>query len=283
MKRVFLALLLILIVLIVAYFVLYAPKRNKHELVLYGNVDVRQVDLGFQVLGRVIKMHVEEGDQVKAGMLLGVLDKRPYLDQVREAQANAESVRVNFKNAETLLKRRKDLVGNGGVSQEDLENATASYESLAANLKQAEASLAIAVTNLEYTEVFAPTEGVVLTRVREPGTVVNVGDPIYTVSVTSPVWIRAFVAEPDLGRIHFGMEGEVSTDSPGSKVYTGRIGFISPVAEFTPKTVETTQLRTDLVYRLRVYVDHPDSGLLQGMPVTVRLRLDQDATPENRP
>ncbi len=127
--------------------------------------------------------------------------------------------------------------------------------------------------NLSYTEAFAPTDGVILTRIREPGTVVKAADSVYTLSVSSPVWIRAYVDEPDLGLVYSGMPAEIYTDIDGGSVYSGKVGFISPVAEFTPKTVETTKLRTDLVYRLRIYADNPDRGLVQGMPVTVKLKL----------
>lgn len=97
-------------------------------------------------------------------------------------------------------------------------------------------------------------------------------NPVYTLSVLSPIWIRAYINEPNLGRIAFGMEAQVYTDTKSGKVYKGKIGFISPVAEFTPKTVQTTDLRTDLVYRLRIYVEDPDHLLKQGMPVTVKLK-----------
>ena len=93
------------------------------------------------------------------------------------------------------------------------------------------------------------------------------GQPVYTLAVDNPVWVRTYVAEPDLGRIYPGQQATVSTDTGDS--YQGQIGFISPQAEFTPKNVETTQLRTDLVYRLRVIVDNPDQGLRQGMPVSI--------------
>lgn len=271
--------LLILFLAAMAAIVYYQENKDRvpaNQIVLYGNVDIRQVDINFQVFGRVTQMPHEEGDFVTTGTLLGVLDKTPYKDQVREAQANVDSISVNLKNANRVWQRRQELIDEGGVSEEDLENMLASKLSLEANLEQAEAALALAKTNLNYTEVFAPTNGTILTRVREPGTVVNVGDPIYVLSVESPVWIRAFVAEPDLGLVFPGMKAEVHTDTPGGKVYTGYVGFISPVAEFTPKTVETTRLRTDLVYRLRIYADNPDQGLRQGMPVTVYLQLDQN-------
>jgi len=243
---------------------------------LYGNVDVRQVDISFQVGGRVEQIHFEEGDKVLPGQLMGVLDKRPFQDKVREAEANVASIANNLENAERVYTRRKALIGNGSVSVEDLQNSEANRNILLANLQQAEASLALAQTDLEYTEVYAPSEGIILTRIREPGSVVNISEPIYTVSLISPVWVRAYVAEPELGLVEFGMKAEIHTDTPDGKIYTGRVGFISPVAEFTPKTVETTQLRTDLVYRLRVYADNPDEGLKQGMPVTVKLYLPEN-------
>lgn len=264
-------LFLVLILLILSLIFYFRNKNQGDELILFGNVDVRQVDLGFRVSGRVILMPFQEGDFVTPGVLMGVLDKQPYADQVKQAQATVVSTQTNLENAEKILQRRQELVGSGSVSKEDYDNALASRDALAANLNEAKANLGVSRTNLQDTEVFAPSQGTILTRIREPGSVVKAGDPIYTLSLTSPVWIRAFVSEPQLGEIYPGMAAEVYTDTKGGRVYQGHIGFISPVAEFTPKTVETTQLRTDLVYRLRIIADNPDEFLKQGMPVTVKL------------
>jgi HlyD family secretion protein len=141
----------------------------------------------------------------------------------------------------------------------------------------AEARLASAETNLADTAIAAPADGVILTRIQEPGAIVAAGAPVYTLSLRNPVWVRAYVREPDLGRVHPGMRALVTTDTAPQHPYHGHIGFISPVAEFTPKTVETTALRTDLVYRLRVIVDDPDESLRQGMPVTVTLPAEETA------
>lgn len=254
----------------------YEQKVESRGIILYGNVDVRQVDLGFRSHGKVVEMLFEEGDFVAKGSLMGILDQQPYIDQVKQAKAYLDSIKVSLDNAERLLTRRRELILDGSISQEDLDNAEASRDTLAANVKQAKASLGVALTDLKDTKVFAPTDGIVLTRIREPGTVVKEGDPIYTLSVSSPVWVRAYIAEPQLGVVVPGMGARVHTDTPESKVYFGKVGFISPVAEFTPKSVETTRLRTDLVYRIRVYVDDPDSGLRQGMPVTLELLGDSN-------
>ncbi len=264
--------ILTLVIIMLINFI-YRKQDNPYELTLYGNVDVRQVDIGFRVAGQVTELMFEEGDRVEQGSLMTTLDKTPYDSQLREAIANLEAVKVNLENAEVLLRRREELIGVGGVSQEDLDNARTNRDQLIANLTQTQAAVQVARDKMKYTEAFAPTDGVILTRIREPGTVVNPADPVYTLSVSSPVWIRAFVDEPNLGQVYYGMPAEVYTDIEGGAVYTGTVGFISPVAEFTPKTVETTQLRTDLVYRIRIYADNPDRGLVQGMPVTVKLKL----------
>jgi HlyD family secretion protein len=275
MKRAIFAIGLLFLIYAVVW-AIYSHTRNKNDkgyLVLYGNVDVRQVDIGFRVSGQVSRLCYEEGDWVGTGSLLAVLDSTPYDSQLAQAIANRDALQATLDNAEILLERRQLLIDSGGVSQEDLDNAQAKRDELAAQLVAAEATIDVARDQLKYTEVYAPTDGTILTRIREPGTVVNPADPVFTLSVASPVWIRAFVDEPHLGDVCYGMEAEISTDTVALPTYKGYVGFVSPVAEFTPKTVQTTQLRTDLVYRLRIYANNPDRYLKQGMPVTVKLKL----------
>ncbi|MBS0649386.1 MAG: efflux RND transporter periplasmic adaptor subunit [Verrucomicrobia bacterium] len=278
-KNIFIAIIFIALTAVIIALIdfAYRERENSGEITLFGNVDVRQVDIGFRVSGQVTQLMFEEGDRVPQGTLMCTLDHTPYDSKLKEALAAAEAVQANLDNAEILLHRRQELIGSGAVSQEDLDNALAKRDELAANLLLVEAAIQVAKDNLSYTQAYAPTDGIILTRIREPGTVVNPADPVYTLSVSSPVWIRAFVDEPNLGRVSYGMTAEVFTDT--GRRYTGKIGFISPVAEFTPKTVETAKLRTDLVYRLRVYVDNPDHMLVQGMPVTVKLNSQNKTRP----
>ncbi len=272
-KRILILVLIVCVIvgLGIAVYYYFRAQREEEMLTLYGNVDVREVDIAFRVSGQIKELYYQEGDLVPEGELMALLDATPYASQVREARSNAKSIGANLSNAETLLKRRQELIDSGGVSTESLDDALARRNALQADFASAKSALEIAEDNFSYTKAYAPTEGIVLTRVREPGSVVNPGDPVYTLSITSPIWVRAYVSEPDLGRIYYGMEADVHTDTEGAPVYKGKIGFISPVAEFTPKTVQTTQLRTDLVYRLRIYIDNPDKLLKQGMPVTVKL------------
>lgn len=283
MKKIFYILFAAAVLIAVCFqvYLFVQRKENLDEIVLYGNVDVRQVDIGFRVSGRVACLCFEEGDFVPKGTLMATLDKTPYDSEITQAEANLAVIGASLKNANILLDRREISVNFGGTSQEDLDNAIASRDEFLSQFLAAEASLQIARDNMEYTEVRAPTDGIILSRIREPGTVVNPADPVYTLSVSSPVWIRAFVEETQLGLIYYGMPAEILTDS--GQTYAGKIGFISPVAEFTPKTVETARLRTDLVYRLRIYADNPDHFLKQGMPVTIRLqRSPSPADSEDR-
>ena len=298
-------------------------RGKETTLTLYGNVDIREVTLGFRVPGKLAKLAYDEGDNVKAGEVIASLDAEPYRNQVASATAQVESLQARLKlretgnrpeeiaqirslvrereataaNAERLFKRSEEMLATKGVSIQDRDNAAASHEEAEARLKsarenlalleagfrvediaqakadlaQAEAALATANLQVKDTVLTAPSYGVILTRAQEAGAILQAGSAVFTLSLVDPVWVRAYVHEPDLGRIHPGMKVEIRTDSRPDKPYTGQIGFISPRAEFTPKTVETTELRTALVYRLRIVVANPDEGLRQGMPVTVTL------------
>jgi len=270
-KIIIVIVLLLLIGTTITIISLWRADENKKELVIYGNVDIRQVDLGFRVYGRIQTLYYDEGDSVKEGQLMAALDTTPYEEDVAKAKAQLGVARAGYQKLKAQFDKRYKIT-SGAISKEDYDDALYNLKAAKAAVKQAKALLAIALTNLKDAHIFCPTNGVILTRIREPGSVVTIGEPAYTLSVDAPVWIRAYVTETNLGKIYFHMPAEISTDS--QNFYHGHIGFISPTAEFTPKNVETTDLRTDLVYRLRVYVDDTDKFLKQGMPVTVKFKLN---------
>lgn len=296
--------------------------RDADTLILYGNVDIREVELGFRVSGRLLEMDFDEGDAVTAGQRLAVIDPEPYREalavaearvqqaqadldklnrgsrpqEVQQARARVREAEAPFANAKRDFDRQQELHETGASSRKTLDAARAHQDETAARLVAARAALALAEegfrrediaaagaalaaaiaqrdqtkTQLADTALLAPSDGTVLARVREPGTMLMRGAPVYTLSLDKPVYVRAYVGEPDLGKLAPGTTVSVTTDS-SEKRYRGQIGFISPRAEFTPKSVETTDLRTDLVYRLRIVVAESDAGLRQGMPVTVHL------------
>ena len=114
-------------------------------------------------------------------------------------------------------------------------------------------------------------------RILEPGDMASPATPVLTIALLNPLWVRAYAPESALGRIRLGMKASVTADSYPGRAYEGWIGYISPTAEFTPKTVETPELRTALVYQLRVYVCDARGELRLGMPATVRIDLTQPA------
>lgn len=238
-------------------------------IVVFGNVDIRDVSLGFRVSGRIAEVLYEEGDRVSQGQVVAVLDKKPFKDDVELYEALLEEAEVTRNKVEKPFLRRAQLTKIGAISTEERDDAEAARDEAQAKVKSAQARLEQARTSLNDTEIVTPNDGVILTRIREPGAVVAAGEPVYTLALDTPVWVRTYIDEPNLGNIYPGQKALVYTDA--GRQYEGHIGYISPQAEFTPKTVETAQLRTDLVYRLRVIVNNPDKSLRQGMPVTVRI------------
>lgn len=289
---------------------------------LYGNVDIREVQLAFRQPGRVTEMVFDEGDAVSAGARMATIDARPYEEALAAAEASARIAQAELAkmrrglrpqeiaqarealnrasavadDTERNLDRQSGLLASGASSQRTVDAARAAHEQAIAAVKAARAALsqategfrrediaatearlaaaeaarAQAATALADTALHAPSDGTVLARVREPGSMVASHSTVYSLSLDAPVYVRAYVGEPDLGRIAPGTPVRVRTDS-STRSYRGQVGFVSPRAEFTPKTVETTELRTDLVYRLRIVVDDADNALRQGMPVTVEV------------
>jgi HlyD family secretion protein len=304
------------------------------ELVLYGNVDLRQVQLAFNNSERIAEVLVEEGDRVPKGKLLARLDtsrlepqvaqteaqvaaqrqvvlrlhngSRP--EEIAQARANVESARADAANARRVYERNSALFARRAVSQEDFDNAKAALDvaeaKLAVNQKaldlalagpraediaQAEAQLRGNEAQLEFlrqqrkdAELRAPSDAVVRTRLMEPGEMSSPQKPVFSLAITNPKWVRAYVSEPDLGKVHHGMTASVAVDSFPDRRFDGWVGFISPVAEFTPKPVQTEELRTTLVYEVRVYVKDPADELRLGMPATVYLSPNQGSAPDAR-
>lgn len=296
-------------------------------LTLYGNVDIRQVQLAFYDTGRILRLLVEEGDRVEEGQLVAEMDPVRYGMDVRQlaskvaaqeqvvlryhngtrpqeieqARAAVQAREAELVDAELTHGRIKGLVATDYAPQQELDDATAKLKTARAHLKEArealdlavigpreedvaaaeaelqayQASLDLAQQRLVDTRLYAPAQGIIRDRILEPGDMAFPQSPVFTLALTRPMWVRAYVPEPSLGKIAPGMRAEIRTDSFPGKSYRGWIGFISPTAEFTPKNVETPDLRTRLVYEVRVYICDPRNELRLGMPATVTISLDQ--------
>lgn len=276
----------ICIILVGCYYFLTRGKVDKTKLTLYGNIEIRQVNLSFQVPGKIEKMLKEEGDKVMAGETIAVLDAKDYRANHDKAVAAVAQTRALQSDAKLKFERNETLFGKKAVSQQTYDSAKYAYDQAVANYQSALAQEVYTKNQLVYTELSAPEEGIVTVRVAEPGATVAATQTVYTLSKNKPVWIRAFVNETDLGNIKHGMQATILTDTKDpntgkKRSYVGRIGYISPTAEFTPKAVQTTDLRTSLVYRIRVYVDNTDDFLRQGMPTTIVIDLTSNGKDSN--
>ncbi len=218
-------------------------------------------------------------------------------EDIAQGKARLEAAQAALAEAERTFARQDALAPEGAAPQRALDAARSARDQAAAQVKateqqvlqltagfrkeeiaesdaqlrQAQAQLAAATLALKDATLVAPSDGIILTRAIEKGNLIQAGTPVFSLSLTSPVWVIAYVSEPMLG--HFPPSAKVllTTDARPGQPYHGVVGFVSPTAEFTPKSVETADLRTSLVYRLRIVVNDPDSQLRQGMPVTVRL------------
>jgi HlyD family secretion protein len=184
------------------------------------------------------------------------------------SQQNLDEARAAFHSARHQYQaaRQQYLLALIGPRSQDIAAARAAYQASVA-------AVALARRELHDTRLYASSDGVVEDRILEPGDMASPGTPVLTIALPSPLWVRAYVSERDLGRVRLGEAATVTTDSYPGRIYRGWVGYLSPTAEFTPKTVETPQLRTSLVYQLRVYVCDPRGELRLGMPATVHIDL----------
>ena len=242
-----------------------------------------------------------EGVRDSAQAALSMMETGYRTEEIAQAKADVARNTAAAQFARQFYQRQSGLMQSKAISANDLENARnqrdqteaalkaaqdklmqlengfrkEEIEQARGQLKQAEAAVAQAKLDLADTRLTAPADGTILTRAVEPGTILPAGSTVFTLSLTNPVWVRAYISERELGQAQPGRAVLLETDSRPGRPYHGHVGFVSPTAEFTPKSVETPALRTDLVYRLRIVVTDADPLLRQGMPVTIRFDSEQ--------
>jgi HlyD family secretion protein len=223
-------------------------------------------------------------------------------EEVAQARASVASAEADAENAKSQYERLEAISKTSSgraVSQQDLDAAHAALRVAQARLQTARKSLELSVAGpraedvaqgkaqldavnaelallkrqLADADLVSPTAGVVRSRLMEPGEMASPQRPVFSLALTDPKWVRAYVSETDLGRLKPGAAATVHIDSYPDRALSGWVGYISSVAEFTPKAVQTEELRTSLVYEVRVFVKDPDNVLRLGMPATVALDL----------
>lgn len=328
MKKSHVAVLIGLVLLgsAVAYWWLNRDKDDAQHIVLYGNVDIRQVSLAFETAGRIKNMTVQEGDRVKKGQVLAHLNTESLSIQAQQADAQLQ-VQQQTLNEQAAGNRPEEIAqakAQVGSAKAQLENADKQYQRLAvlnnsslgqavskqevdaakSTMKTAEAALRESEANLQLllkgvrkedreaakaqydstkasldlikyqiaqSELRSPVDGVVRARLQEVGDMTTSSKSVYTIALTDPKWVRVYASETELGQIKMGSTATILRDSQPDQPITGKIGYISSVAEFTPKTVQTEDIRTTLVYEVRIYVNDLNDQLKMGQPVTVNI------------
>lgn len=295
-----------------------AERATDNTLRIAGNIEAHESVVGFKVPGRIVELPVQEGQYVNKGDLLARLDDDDYRQQIsmdeatirtreaelklalagsrkQEIQAAKQSLidaRSDLELKRAEFRRRKDLLSEQAVSQEDvhsaetlMKRAEATYQRLKetydqivegtrkeeiavrrANLQLAQEHLEMAHVNLSYTVLSAPISGVVLVRQAELGEVMAPGTPVVTIADVDRLWMRGYINETDLGRVRWDQPATVHTDTHPGKEYHGRVSFIASRAEFTPKSVETYKERVTLVYRIKIDLENSNHELKPGMP-----------------
>ena len=222
--------------------------------------------------------------------------------QVRAALSAAEAEAANARSQYERTKGISESSNGRAVSEQDLEAARAALRTTEAQVQShrkalelalagpreediaaaeaqvqgARAELALLQRQFEDAELIAPTDAIVRNRLMEPGEFATPQRPVLSLALTTPKWVRAYAPESALGHLRTGMAASVTTDSFPDVPLKGSLGFVSSVAEFTPKTVQTDELRTSLVYEVRVFVEDPENRLRLGMPATVRFDLSNE-------
>lgn len=311
-------------------------EEKEDGLVLYGNVDNRQLQLAFLIPERIAELIPEEGETVRKGELLETLEtvriendvaaaeaavasRKAAVDAARAAYEKARNgsrpeyvamarnasaaVSAKLRAAEADWRRQSALLSDDAVSvqiqesaeaeylflksalevvrsaldrltagerAEDVAAAKAKFEQAKAELALAEAELAIRKQKLADSKLFAPSDGVIRNRLLEPGELAGPNRPVFAMTAISPKWIRVFLRESDLPKVKPGDRAIVRFDG-AERDFEGWIGFISSTAEFTPKNIETPELRTTLVYEARIFVKDPENRLKLGAPATAIL------------
>jgi len=244
-----------------------------------------------------------KGTRENLRQTLAKLEAGSRPEEIAQAKATMDALEIISRNDEATYERLNALAASSAATIQQRDDAKAAYEAAnkqfeaaqqtyalavagprvedvaaaRAAYQAADAAVALAQRQFDDARLYAPSDGVIEDRILEPGDMASPATPALTMALPSPLWVRAYAPESALGRLRLGMRARVSSDSDPARRYHGWVGYLSPTAEFTPKSVETPELRTALVYQLRVYVCDADGELRLGMPATVTLDFAEPA------
>lgn len=260
---------IIVLALAVAGGAAYLWEKNNHNhknIKVSGNIEGDDVRLSFRVQGQILELFTDEGKVVKIGDVVA----RINTDELTKIRDNAKGALNAAEYQYSLDKldygRAENLYKAGAISMQQRDAAKTQADADKSNVEALKASLELANTRLGFAELASPLNGYVLVKSALAGEVVQIGAPVFTVVDLNNIWVTAYINETDLARVKLNQQADVVTDTYPGKKYKGRVSFVSSEAEFTPKTIQTTEERVKLVYRIKVMVDNSSLELKPGMP-----------------
>ncbi len=274
-----------------------------------GRIEVISVKEGDQItagteLARLDRSEAQaRRDQADAQLaaaraLLAEMESGFRSEEVAQARAARNAAQDKLSDAQRDLERTRKLRDGGAVSQEMLDKATTLEEVAKSQFTQAdeqarmvesgarkeridaqramvaqgEAAVRSVDALLRNMTIRSEFDGIVSVRHREPGEIVPAGSPVLTIINRDDRWIRIYIPETKIGTVRIGQKASITSDSYPNKSYQGEVVYISTQAEFTPKTVQTTEERVKLVYAVKVRITGDAAyDLKPGMPADVRL------------
>jgi HlyD family secretion protein len=297
--------------LINAMLLIGCSDNSKDRIEASGTIEGTDVNIGSEVSGRVKEVRIEEGTKVNAGDTLVLIDDTDYQIQLRVALANQEAAEAQYrvaaegsrkedilqaeaalKSADKDFKRMKELLDSQTITQKQYDDAEArfvsaqqTYDKLVHGLRveeiiavrarrdQAAAQADQLKKKVRDCHVLAPSAGVITLKGVEPGELVGPGSNLVRITYLGKVKLTIYVNEEQISGILLGQKATVTTDAGG--VFEGRVIYKSPVAEFTPKNVQTKEERTKLVFGVKILIDNPEDKLTPGIPADASISLTQ--------
>lgn len=269
MKKKFKFIILIIAVVAagISLAVYYIQKKDySHVIKVSGNIEGDNVRISFRVDGQIIELFTDEGKVVKKGDIVARLNTDELTKEKDNAAASLKAAQFDYELAKIDYQRSENLFKAGAVSAQKRDQDKTKHDASLAKVEQLKASLDLAWTRLDFTQLVSPLDGFILVKSSLAGEVVKAGTPIFSAIDLHDLWVTAYINEKDLGRVKLGQRSDVVTDTFPGKKYNGTVSFIASQAEFTPKFIQTQEERVKLVYRIKVTVDNSSLELKPGMP-----------------
>lgn len=245
-----------------------------------GTIEATEVEISSKLAGRIEVITKEEGDSVQKGEFLAELEHKELAAQLKVAEATIKvteaqiaQAKTNLKNLEDNLKRIEALFKSGSATQQQLEDIQTKTEagreqfrSLEFSRQQAAAQKNYIQAQVDNARIFAPISGRVIKKTAEEGETVFPGSPILTLADLSQVTLKIYLKETEVGRVQLGQPARVRVDAYPDTAFDGRVSFISPMAEFTPKNIQTKDERVKLVFGVKITIPNREERLKPGQP-----------------